>query len=287
MARGFWTGLGHGAVLSAVVLVSLALILPLPGPQAVPQQDEESAATGPGKANPVVTDAAPGPGSDTTSRPAPEVSAPTTAASDSPPATPETAPEAAATASPSDDDAPQAEAVGLPVGSEFGRGGDVVPLQPAPLAAPASRMDQADAPAVSAPAAEPAPVAITDSDSRPEAPEGAAGRAQAQPAPGDAAPDVAQPGALDMPVMPDAPQMAGFGDRDERPQTAAIRADDPTPPADPAGEPAVSAEGREPSRPERPEPAQDETTTAPAMPSPSLDLSLPPDLSDLRALQRD
>lgn len=39
MARGFWTGLGHGAALSVVVLLALSLISPVtrPAPDTAPQ----------------------------------------------------------------------------------------------------------------------------------------------------------------------------------------------------------------------------------------------------------
>lgn len=307
MARGFWTGLGHGAALSAIVLVALSLVSPVRDPGSLPRTDGESASEGrerPESAEPV-RESLP---SETAPQPVPEPPAGQVA----------DAPERAPAPDASDADAPRAEAVGLPVGSEFGRGGDVLPAQPAPLATPAPRMDQADAPAVSAPAAEPAPVAITEIDTRPDAPEDAARPAQTSPVAGEDAPDIARPGSLDVPTMTQAPQMTLSGDPDALPDAPAMRTAPPDAadtsasarapestdaavarPAEPASTPvpprsdtidaqAVAAASQQDARDaDRPrEPARTDSATVPAMPAPALDLSLPPDLSDLRAMER-
>lgn len=148
-------------------------------------------------------------------------------------------------------DAPQAGEVDLPVGSEFGRGGDIAPRLPASLAD--GRPMQPEAPAVMAPASEPAPVAVTIPDPRPQPLGGQDGPVQTAPAAGEDAPDLDRPAVLAQPVAPAAPDRAMA----DAPDAA------PAMPLDLPGNP------------------------APGLPAPVLDLSLPPDLSDLQGLSRD
>ncbi|WP_237168584.1 hypothetical protein [Paracoccus shandongensis] len=147
---------------------------------------------------------------------------------------------------------PVAEAVDLPVGSEFGRGGDVVPSAPAPLAP--GRPDQPEAPAVMAPTSEPVPVAITAAEPRPQPAGQGDGPVQGIPAAGEDAPDLDRPAALPQPAILAAPGRTVADAPDAAP---AIPGDQPASPA------------------------------APGLPAPALDLSLPPDLSDLQGLSRD
>lgn len=142
--------------------------------------------------------------------------------------------------------------VGLPVGSEFGRGGDVAPRLPAPNAA--SPRPATDPVAVPLPADEPAPATATQQNARPEAL--AVDRLPGQPKP---AADGASPALR----LPDA-------GRDAAP--AADRAA-PLPPADADASPRLA-------------PDAPDAGAAPALPAPALDLSLPPDLTDLRRLER-
>ncbi len=205
MARGFWTGLLHGGVVSIAAVAALSLAAPVP--QGEPEPVAEPA-----------------------------------------PATPQPAP------APRPSDAPQAEAVDLPVGSEFGRGGDVAPLRPAPLAP--GRPDQAEAPAVAAPTSEPAPVAVTAAEPRPKPSGEGDGPVQGPPAAGEDAPQLDRPAALPQPVALVAPGRTVADTPDAAPSV-------------PLDQPAASA------------------PATPGLPAPALDLSLPPDLSDLQGLARD
>lgn len=236
MARGFWTGLLHGGVvgIAALAALSLAAPVPRPDPAALPEAAALPAEDPAGEAPPAEIEAA-------ETRPA-EIS-PAGISSETP--------SDAATA-PSPADAPRAEAVDLPVGSEFGRGGDVAPRLPAPLAT--ARPDQPEAPAVVAPTSEPAPVAITAADPRPQPAGGQDGPLQGVPAEGEAAPRLDRPAALPRPA---APVMPGRAVADAPDLAPVLRPD------------------RDGPRP------------APGLPAPALDLSLPPDLSDLQGLSRD
>lgn len=147
--------------------------------------------------------------------------------------------------------APRAGTVDLPVGSEFGRGGDVAPMVPAPL--PTGRPVQPEAPAVVAPTAEPAPVAVTAADPRPQPAGEHDGPVQDAPAVGEDAPDLDRPAAL---AVPTAPIMPGRAMADA-----------------PDAAPVV--------------PTDRDAVPTPGLPAPALDLSLPPDLSDLQGLSRD
>lgn len=145
----------------------------------------------------------------------------------------------------------------LPVGSEFGRAGDVAPRAPTPIRAGESQR-QSEPVAVTAPVAEPAPRPVTDDNARPDTLAGDSMPAQSQPAPFDAAPGLQLPGgAADAPMTRSLPGLAPDAPQDSLPQLA----DSPD--------------------------AQDaQPDPAPEMPAPGLDLSLPPDLTDLRKMER-
>lgn len=204
MARGFWTGLLHGGVVSIAAVAGLSL--------AMPMQRE------------------PAPAPDTLPVPSP------------PPA-----------ARPAD--TPQASSVDLPVGSEFGRGGDLAPRLPAPLAT--ERPGQAEAPAVVAPTSEPAPVAVTAADPRPQPAGEQDGPVQDVPLAGEGAPDLDRPADLPQATVPAAPERAMA----DVPDAAPVMPTD--------------------------QPAEEVPIPTPGLPAPALDLSLPPDLSDLQGMARD
>lgn len=212
MARGFWTGLFHGGVVGIAALAALSLAAPLPQPEPAPAAE-----------------------------PAPE---PRPVEPRPNPVKPQSARQPG--------DTPQAGAVDLPVGSEFGRGGDLAPSLPAPLTQ--DRPAQAEAPAVMAPTSEPVPVAVTIPDPRPQPAGEQDGPVQTAPAAGEDAPDLARPAALAQPVASAAPRRAMADGPDAAPAM----------PLDLPG-----------------------ANPAPGLPAPALDLSLPPDLSDLQGLSRD
>ena len=145
----------------------------------------------------------------------------------------------------------------LPVGSEFGRAGDLAPRAPAPIRPTDS--DRATEPmAVTAPVAEPAPRPVTHDNARPDALAGDRIPAPSQPAPVDAAPELQLPGvAADAPMSRSLPGLAFDTPQDSLPNLAAI-----------------------------PDATEAQPEPAPAMPAPGLDLSLPPDLTDLRKMER-
>lgn len=144
----------------------------------------------------------------------------------------------------------------LPVGSEFGRAGDIAPRAPSPING--GNSDRVTEPAaVPAPRAEPAPRLITDDNARPETLTGDRMPSQSQPATFDPVPDVQLPAAAgDAPMARSLPGFAVDAPQDSLPQLSR----DP----DDTG-------------------AQDST---PRLPAPGLDLSLPPDLTDLRKMER-
>lgn len=264
MARGFWTGLGHGAALSGATLVLLSLIWPLPAPIDPPVPATLApAADAPRPAQPAVT----------AEPPLPQAPAEVPVATLAPPDEPEAADPVLADTAPGDAAAPSAEALGLPVGSEFGRGGDVAPRLPAPLAAARPRLEQSDAPAVSAPAAEPAPVAVTSEDVRPEA--ALAEPAPQRPAEGEASPSFARPASPGAPLVGTAPGMAALSGPDRLPGVF--------PGAEP---PPLQAPTAVQPAPEEAPPPPFAAMPSPRLPAPGLDLSLPPDLSDLLVLER-
>ncbi|MDB6179422.1 hypothetical protein PAF17_18210 [Paracoccus sp. Z330] len=243
MARGFWTGLGHGMVLSAALLAVLSLVVPMPEDMKQPVPEPAQ-----GQAAPEDADSVSAGSSDAESRRMAPV------------------------------DTPEAAAVDLPIGSEFGRGGDVAPRVPTPLAAPSAGSGPRDAPAVGAPAAEPAPVAVTGDNERPQTQDETGIAAPTAPQSGTDTPELTRPAALDAPVLNAAPGMAVTAGRDELPRSGFIF--DNVPAADPRPQ--------NPQDPADPDMAEaGETLQAPRLPSPGLDLSLPPDLTELRSLGRE
>lgn len=222
MARGFWTGLLHGGVVGIAALAALSLAKPLPQPE-------------PAAPAPAPIRVAPQPAEPRSVQPRPA----------DPPAA------EAPSSEPRTGDAPQTGKVDLPVGSEFGRGGDAVPRLPAPLAS--ERPVPAEAPAVIAPTSEPAPVAVTAAEPRPQPAGEQDGPVQTAPDAGEDAPQLDRPAVLAQPSLPAAPGRAVADAPDEAPAM----------PLDLPGSP------------------------APDLPAPTLDLSLPPDLTDLQGLSRD
>lgn len=252
-----------------------------------------------------------------------------------PPADPEPLAEVAPDAAEQPVEAPVASAVDLPVGSEFGRGGDHLPNLPTPLDAPQAGMGQTEAPGVIAPAAEPAPVTIAVNDARPEAADGAPSALATDDA--EEAPEFAQPEVFAAPSAPAAPELAapelsGAAQPDSAPdmsafsgvadtfsaviendpdvavqviepagqaairpsqQAEAIALPDAMPEPAPAAEPEVATEPEAvvavPQPPDQ-GPLGDVPAASPAA-SPaattSLDLSLPPDITELRNMERD
>lgn len=245
MARGFWTGLLHGGIVGVLAVAALSLAVPLPRdsgqkdpvgdaplapvPQAAPVGGQPAVAeTSVGSVEPgyppTPADASPDP---VPARPAP--------------------------------DAPAAAAVDLPVGSEFGRGGDAVPVMPAPLAA--TRPDPVRPAVVVAPESEPAPVAAAPADRRPRPDAHNDGPVQLAP---DMAEDLPQIEAAVAPSRPSAPVAPGRAAADAPDAAPALPAD------------LLPARDRAPVA-EPPSPAG----------APAPDLSLPPDLSDLQGLSND
>lgn len=153
------------------------------------------------------------------------------------------------------DPAPRPDVVGLPIGSEFGRGTDEAPVVPEPGVA-LDRDSRAPA-AVPAPASEAAPVARTRDNIRPDtAADGRLPR-QAQPPAGEAAPSLdifTDATALSRSQPSTVPPMAVEAPQDDLPAVTWTEAVAPV--------------------------------AVPALAAPSLDLSLPPDLTDLRRMER-
>ncbi|MBU3030500.1 hypothetical protein [Paracoccus marinaquae] len=312
MARSFWTGLGHGAALGGGLLVLMSLVWPLPEPEppALPGEAVVPGSVDPGAPSPddspmaAMPDDQPAAAAEAPVPAAPDMPEVETAAPadeapavESPAAEPGTesaaagagqdlpSVEAAAPVTRPEGARPEAEAVGLPVGSEFGRGGDVVPRLPTPLTVPSARLDQSDAPAVRAPAAEPAPVTVTGSNARPETPQDRS--APQSPAVGEATPQITRPDRLDLPVLGLAPALGPSDQRDRVPGPLPVAAppDQRLPQAKPE-EPATAAGTAQAATTPAPSVPVSVPAPTPAMPTPALDLSLPPDLSDLRSLER-
>ena len=308
MARGFWTGLFHGGVVSGAALAALSLLSPMPKGDEPPAEAAPSEVVAPAETVTTPPQEAP-PKAIAPQEARPEPAATAEAQTDTQPdAQPQPPSESVADRS---ERSPSAGAVDLPVGSEFGRGGDVAPQMPSPLAVPDGRMAPAEAPAVSAPAAEPAPVTVTGDNRRPQT-EQAEGPALTVPEDGGAAPDLSRPDALALPDAPAMPQMGGVEAQDDAPARPAETEPQPAPSAETNAETATETEGAtgsvevaspasdaatnegdnvpQPPQPAAEDASEDDAQTdlpaAPSLPSPSLDLSLPPDLSDLRKLER-
>ncbi|WP_265502537.1 hypothetical protein [Paracoccus beibuensis] len=152
--------------------------------------------------------------------------------------------------------APEPETLDLPAGSEFGRAGDLLPVLPVPGGA-APRAELAEPPAAPTQDAGTVPPIATGDPVRPETE--ADTRGPALPQSGEDAPALTLPSPSSRSVPRDAPA------------TLSAPAPDVAQDALPhvAPEAAASPEG------------------APRLPSPALDLSLPPDLTDIRRLERD
>lgn len=250
MAGGFFLGFVQGAALSVLALAGLSLLTPVQPPAAQGRAAPPAIAASPELApEPAPADEA------AEERPAapPPVSQPAPAApEDEPP--PPVVP------------GPEAGSVGLPVGSEFGRSGDLPPRLP-DAASGSSPVEAGPAPAIAPPdpEAERAPTMDADRAARPEAVPDPGAPAQPDPGTSEASPEIGRPqsraGAVPAPV----PVLRPSETRDDSPR---LPASDAAPAPSPAPE-----TGEMPAR-------------APGLPRPALDLSLPPDLSDLRRLER-
>lgn len=280
MAGGFWSGFLHGGAICAVALAGWSLLTPTPRATSVPAPVDQVRPTAamprPSLANP----------SATLPPPATPVPAPMPAnaggAADLP----------ASHASGGRRTGPETTEIDLPPGSEFGRGGDLVPPRPQPLIGP----EAPGLPALvaTAPLAELAPRAETSAEARPVVADeiGAAANGPSQPpipaqepARESARPDpvvsLASPSraARPTPPAPDAPaspaEMSASmsGARQTAPTTtpAGERPRDLDPPS------AGSASGPD---------AAPVSDAAPPGRRPVPDLSLPPDLTELGHARR-
>ncbi|MFD1481816.1 hypothetical protein [Paracoccus nototheniae] len=278
MAGGFLKGLVHGGLLGVVALAGLSLLVPLPGAQdrdGGAEPEVSAAVSVPAAADPTPAAPAPGPEPVAAKPAAPEPAAPEPAAREASP--PAQAPAPAVDLS--GGAAPDTGAVGLPVGSEFGRGGDIAPRLPAPQSASPRTLD--DPVAVPAPASEPAPVALTADMIRPETLADDRMPAQALPQDGGTAPGLTVPQtAPEFGAGLQAPRAASVPDQGPGQDAAPLilpAHDDATPGDDATPTDTPEAEANVPPADGAP---------VPGLPSPSLDLSLPPDLTDLRRLER-
>lgn len=285
MARGFWTGLLHGAVISAIGLGALSLLAPLPKEIGIagsedrvagdPPESVPEAETARDDPEPLASDA----GAGTAPREM-ETGTDNTAATG---ATTESVTEESVTeegtaepATAEDESQPQATAIDLPVGSDFGRGGDASPQLPAPLAS--SPSERSEPSAVSAPASEPAPVAVTGAELPPEAVVPGSELSQSETPETEEGLGFGLPSSQSAPDAPEAPGKVRASGQDSLPASAPAE----TIAAQPPEEELRPANSSDASVAE-----SEQETTVPDLPSPALDLSTPPDLSDLRALQRD
>ncbi|MFC0202317.1 hypothetical protein [Paracoccus rhizosphaerae] len=303
MARGFLAGMVHGGLLGATALAVLSLLAPLPQtaadappeqtaplpeadadnpaeqPATLPQPDtdallapppadidvpaEESAplprADADNPAEQPATLSQPGidallapPPADTEvpSAPLRQDEADGSTQPDAPPRAPDVAPFVDGV--PADPAPALTKPLDLPAGSEFGRGGDLPPVLPeqggaAERAVPAGPLTAPAQEAAAFPPVQPA---------RPETQ--ADGRGPLQPDAGEGTP------ALTLPAPPTA----------DMPRTTPATLAQPEADAERDALPQIAPE------------AAGSPDTAPRLPSPALDLSLPPDLTDLRRLER-
>lgn len=267
MAGGFIRGLVHGTAVSLVALAGLSLMAP--GPARSPDRasaDGDAASSVPGTDQPAKAVMEPGPIAVETG---------------------------AAPAAPVEDDRDgRREAPGavldVPVGSEFGRAGDLPPRIPASVSG-GGPAPEAPRP-VPQPRSEPAPVAATGARDRPEAAADAAAPAQ----PGMALQD----GGLGVSLPSPAPQ-DGPGSRDLAPSALPGPSEDRAPQLQSVMPPTVTTPGPNvPAAAPAAAPATGVTGEAlsdeggrggvaiPRLHAPAIDLSLPPDLGDLRRLER-
>ncbi|RJE83772.1 hypothetical protein [Paracoccus onubensis] len=270
MAGGFWKGLLHGAVVSVVGLGALSLLTPVTHKDEAPESDAgrgaglSESAPSPARQNPeaeieaVAPDDETGDVSETEEQP------------DSVSVDQADAPDEG-----DDGGAPRAATVELPSGSEFGRGSDAAPQTPAALP-PHARRGRPSPLAATAPADEPATARELPADLQPDA----GTPAQSELPEPEAAPEFGLPEAQTAPSGGEAPGLAGLEAPDSLPETA------PPQLAEPQIEEQDGPADQDQSSDMAGQDAGQENAT-PVLPAPSLDLSTPPDLSELRALERD
>lgn len=266
MAGGFWKGLLHGAVVGVVGLGGLSLLNPVTREDKAPQVDAG------GKAEP------------TESTPAPAQQQPETEAGAMHDSKTGDQGKGAGRADISDNDddngKPQAMTVELPAGSEFGRGSDTTPRRPAalPTHAPVVRPSPlaATAPADEAVSARELPAELRPDSGMP---------AQSELPESETMPEFDLPGAQPVPTGGEAPALVGLEAPDSLPATAIPQLAEPQI----TEQKQLSGQEQDSDAVEQDAGGQEaaQASPTPVLPAPSLDLSMPPDLSELRALERD
>ncbi|RNF33413.1 hypothetical protein [Paracoccus methylarcula] len=157
---------------------------------------------------------------------------------------------------------------------------------------PNSQTGQSEPPAVSVPAAEPAPVGATAVNLPPETAMPGSDLSQTRAPEAEDGPELEMPSALPAPTVIDLPGKIRASEQDSLPASSPIEAIAAQAPNTETAETAQDETGQDGAEPiaSTTEPSASESvqdSAAPALPSPALDLSTPPDLSDLRALRRD
>lgn len=315
MTGAFLKGLVHGTLLCGAALAALSLAMPLAGRdgtgevgagQVMTERAERPAPAGTEPADPArVSVGAAG-------EPSAEASVAAAAGPDDAPVedvVPADSVSITMQSGSSPGDPPAATSLPLPAGSEFARGTDLQPSAPRQLdaraapatAAPSVTVLPADEPSPSPAslAAEPpaAPPAEAPAPSAPAAPAPVADEPDLPPAPvAEVAIPVPPPGKVMTPVPDRRPELAGAPDipaGDAAPlQAAADRIATTVPlapdPAARAGSPsaAPSAASGDAAPAGGIAAARPSAARTPSMPAPGPDLSTPPDLSDLRAIER-
>lgn len=258
MARSFWTGLLHGTVVGAFGLTALSLLAPLSEGTVEPQPMTNGSDLHPDPPSGEVPQPQSMSGNDATPDPSP------------------TQPVAKGITEEPERNAPQAAAIDLPEGSDFGRGHEVAPVLPAQIES-LSRQGLSEPPAVAVPTAEPEPITATGADMRPDIvmPKDDFDHSVLSPSEGEEAPDINLPEPRITPQTGAAPGMSEAASQDRLPVLV---------PED-TGE-GARAEPSENGR-ESQSFGDGSADSAPDMPAPGPDLSIPPDLSELRSMQRE
>lgn len=287
MARGFWKGLLHGAVIGGICLAGLSLIAPLPE-----LSPEQSVVPPPVKVGNTAHDPMQQPPqSTTTAEPTPKAAdqpaaQPAVVATES--AVPLTTAKPAVSAEPVAEDKPkaaeetlQAVVIDMPTGSEFGRGNDTLLERPASFA-PSGQPGPPEPPLLSPPSTDSVLLPATANRQRPRAILDGQNMAKPIGNVGKNTPEFTRPTGWNAPDEIGLPAMANTGIQDglpvSEPVQAVARGE-----ADIAAKdiPQIIAPQISETTPSVPIPASDDTT--PDLQRPAFDLSTPPDLG---ALQR-
>lgn len=271
MAGGFWKGILHGVAVGGLGLAGLSLMTPL-HEQPVATLSEKV-----GEKVPVSVEAAPRPVQTTrlAELPPKGPDRPVTGPVAEPvimakPAVPEPLAKPEPQAEPEVEQKPQMAIINLPPGSEFGRGNDRQLQHPLAFA-PAIQSDLAKPPLLDVPLADSGVSLITAVNQRPRA--NSAGNDVVSPAglATEETPKFIQPTGLRAPEEIASPIMVKYAAPDSQPiQLFAFEA-----------EPETAVPGLSPVIPSGPQKVSQDS--APALPRPAFNLSMPPDLSNLRA----